>query len=433
MVSEVKFYKEENFRVVEADGFKMELPEEWGVVRLGDISDIKGRIGWHGLKDEDYLNKGGYYLVRGIDFEDGKIKWERCVYISKEWYERDPNIQLSEGDILVTKDGTIGKVALVNYLPKKATLGTGVFRIRLTEKCYPYFVYYIFMSKYFERFIILLKAGSTLSHLYQKDLIKFHFPLPPLPEQQKIARVLMSIDRAIEVVDEAIKQAERIKKGLMQELLTKGIGHKEFKDTKIGRIPKEWEVVRLGDIAKLESGGTPSRQKPEYWENGTIPWVKSGELNDGVIYDTEEKITELGLKNSSAKIFSKGTLLIALYGATVGKTGVLGIDASTNQAVCAIFPKSSDVFDSRFLQYCLIFYRSRLISQSSGGAQPNIYLYVLRDFRLPLPLLSEQQKIAEILSKWDEVIELKRGKKERLERMKKKVMDLLLTGKVRIK
>ena len=197
------------------------IPKEWEVVKLGDISEIKGRIGWHGLRDEDYLSNGDYYLVRGIDFEDGRVKWEKCVYVSKEWYERDPNIQLNEGDVLITKDGTIGKVAFVDHLPKKATLGTGIFRVRLKTKNYhPHFMYYIFMSSYFERFILLLRAGSTLSHLYQKDLVNFKFPLPPLPEQQKIAEILSKWDEVIELKKAKKEKLERMKKKVMDLLLT---------------------------------------------------------------------------------------------------------------------------------------------------------------------------------------------------------------------
>ncbi len=106
----------------------------------------------------------------------------------------------------------------------------------------------------------------------------------------------------------------------------------------IGEMPEGWVIRKISDIAETSSGGTPSRDKKEYFI-GSIPWVKSGELKDNTIYDTEEKITEKGLQNSSAKLFPKGTLLIALYGATVGKTGILGMDATTNQAVCAILSK----------------------------------------------------------------------------------------------
>ena len=197
------------------------IPKEWKVVKLENIASIKGRIGWHGLRDEDYLPEGEYYLVRGIDFRDGKVTWKKCVYVSKEWYERDPNIQLKEGDILITKDGTIGKVALVETLPKKATLGTGIFRIRVkTNKCLPHYLYYVFESLYFERFVQVLSAGSTLSHLYQKDLVNFKFPLPSLLEQQKIAEILLTVDKRLEVERKRKEKLERIKKGLMDLLLT---------------------------------------------------------------------------------------------------------------------------------------------------------------------------------------------------------------------
>lgn len=202
-------------------------------------------------------------------------------------------------------------------------------------------------------------------------------------------------------------------------------GRQDLKDTEIGRIPKDWEVVRIGEIAKTSSGGTPSRDKEEYY-NGNIPWVKSGELKDNVIYATEEKITEKGLQNSSAKLFSKGTLLIALYGATVGKTAILGINATTNQAVCAIIDKKG-IFDPRFLQCFLIFRRKQLISISSGGAQPNISQEIINIFKVPLPPLPEQQKIAEILSTVDQAIEKVEESIAKTERLKSGLMQKLLT------
>ena len=222
----------------------------------------------------------------------------------------------------------------------------------------------------------------------------------------------------------------------MQRLLTKGIKHERFKKTEIGEIPEGWRVVKLGEIAELKSGGTPSRKKAEYWENGTIPWVKSGELNDDVIYDTEEKITELAVKRSSVKIFPKGTLLFALYGrGTVGKTAILGIDAATNQAVCGIFPKNN-TFTPKFMQYYLIYKRGQILTQyvnpSSDVGRTNIYVSSLTLLKIPLPPLSEQQKIAEILMTVDRKLELLRKRKEKLERIKKGLMKDLLTGRRRV-
>jgi type I restriction enzyme S subunit len=155
-------------------------------------------------------------------------------------------------------------------------------------------------------------------------------------------------------------------------------------------MKEDWIECALGEVFKTTSGGTPSRRNISYYE-GSIPWVKSGELDKGLINDTEEKISEEALKNSSAKIFPKGTLLIALYGATIGKLSFLGIDASTNQAICGIFQNEN--FSSKYLYNFLLFKRTKLISQGTGGAQPNISQTILKKLQLPVPPLIEQHAI----------------------------------------
>jgi type I restriction enzyme S subunit len=197
------------------------IPEEWEVVRLGEVSYLKGRIGWHGLTVQEYLDEGEYYLVTGINFIDGRINWDSCVYVSKARYEMDRYIQLKKDDILVTKDGTIGKVAYIFQVPKPATLGTGVFVLRpICKSYYPNFLYYVLKSFIFDRFMENLKAGSTINHLYQKDFVNFFLPLPPLPEQQRIAEILSQIDQTIEKEQQYKEKLKRIKQGLMEDLLT---------------------------------------------------------------------------------------------------------------------------------------------------------------------------------------------------------------------
>lgn len=156
-------------------------------------------------------------------------------------------------------------------------------------------------------------------------------------------------------------------------------------------LPEDWKWVRIADVCETTSGGTPSRQQAEYFGGG-IPWVKSGELEDGLIRETEETITKQGLANSSAKVFPAGTPLVALYGATVGRTALLGIDAATNQAVCALFPEKTTLSPHYLLRY-LQSQRQNLIEVSIGGAQPNISQKIVRDWPLPLPPLDEQHRI----------------------------------------
>jgi type I restriction enzyme S subunit len=161
-----------------------------------------------------------------------------------------------------------------------------------------------------------------------------------------------------------------------------------------------WEKVKLGDIADTSSGGTPNREVKEYWVNGNIPWIKSGQLKDCVIDNAEEFITEVALKKSSAKVFKNGTLLLALYGATAGKLGFLGLDAATNQAICSIVPKNNKL-NTRYLYYFLLSQRNKIIGDSTGGAQPNISQYYVKNIDIPLPPLHIQKHIADVLDKAD--------------------------------
>jgi type I restriction enzyme S subunit len=161
------------------------------------------------------------------------------------------------------------------------------------------------------------------------------------------------------------------------------------------RLPEGWRWVKLGDICKTTSGGTPHRGNSNFY-GGSIPWVKSGELNDTIIVETEEAITSEALRSSSAKIFNKGTLLVAMYGATVGKLGILGINAATNQAVCAIF--TSEIIDRDYLFFHLLCERQNLLKMSFGGAQPNISQAVIRNLEIPLPPIAEQKRLVAILN-----------------------------------
>ena len=160
-------------------------------------------------------------------------------------------------------------------------------------------------------------------------------------------------------------------------------------------LPDGWSWKKLSELAKTTSGGTPSRSNKDYW-GGSIPWVKSGELGDSKVEKNEEFITELGLKNSSAKLFPKESLLLALYGATAGKLGVLTYDAATNQAVCCI-SQDDKLLERDFLRYYLLSQRKKIIEDSFGGAQPNISQAYVREIDIPTPPIAEQKRIVEKL------------------------------------
>lgn len=185
-----------------------------------------------------------------------------------------------------------------------------------------------------------------------------------------------------------------------------------------------YPTYKLGEICETTSGGTPNRKNDAYY-GGIIPWVKSGELGKGIIYDTEEKITEQAVKESSAKIFPKGTLLIALYGATIGKLGFLGVPAATNQAVCGIF--ENEKIDLQFLSYYLFHKRNDLIAQGTGGAQPNISQTILKNLSIPLPPLATQHaivtRIETLFAELDKAVQNLRTAQQQLKTYRQTVLN----------
>lgn len=198
---------------------------DWNNFNLMKCSKIKARIGWQGLKKSEYLDSGYAYLVTGTDFDAGVIHWEACHFVDKARYDLDSNIQIQNDDILITKDGSLGKTAIVKGLHSPATLNSGIFVVRPLNNAYdPLFVYYILSSFVFKDFLDKLSAGSTIVHLYQKDISKFEFMLPPTKEEQvAIASVLFDLDDEISALEQKRSKAYKIKQGMMQQLLSGAI------------------------------------------------------------------------------------------------------------------------------------------------------------------------------------------------------------------
>ncbi|WP_217078235.1 restriction endonuclease subunit S [Clostridium baratii] len=201
-----------------------EIPESWGINKIRYSTYVKGRIGWQGLKSDEFIDEGPY-LVTGTDFKDGKVNWGTCYHISNERYEEAPAIQLKEKDLLITKDGTIGKIAIVKEKPDKAILNSGIFVTRNIDDSYlTEYMYYILTSNIFDRYIKYMETGSTIKHLYQETFINFSYPLPKLEEQKNIIKYL---DEKINIFDKLIEEnylelnmLNNYKKSLISEVVT---------------------------------------------------------------------------------------------------------------------------------------------------------------------------------------------------------------------
>lgn len=200
------------------DGFS----GDWVKINLAKNSRLKARIGWQGLTTAEYLDEGYSYLITGTDFKDGRINWNDCHYVNYDRYVQDPNIQVSNGDLLLTKDGTIGKVAYISDLNRPATLNSGVFVVKpITDAYTAHFMFYVLESSVFKNFLQQLSAGSTINHLYQKDLVKFDLYVPPtMEEQEAIAGILSDMDLDIYNLEEKLSKYQKVKQGMMEELLT---------------------------------------------------------------------------------------------------------------------------------------------------------------------------------------------------------------------
>lgn len=226
---------------------------EWSIISMRKHASIKARIGWQALTTEEYLDSGMYYLVTGTDFIGGRVNWSTCHFVDEWRYKQDRNIQLKNGDVLLTKDGTIGKVGYVENLHIPATLNSGVFVIRPLDKAFvELFVFYILVSKVFDEFLSKITAGSTITHLYQKDFVTFEFLAPELNEQTAIAAILSDMDAEIAALEEKLAKTRAIKQGIMHNLLT---GKIRLVDPAVVKV----EQHALSDVERIPAAPRPDK------------------------------------------------------------------------------------------------------------------------------------------------------------------------------
>ena len=419
-----------------------EIPEGWEIVPLKHYLSLKGRIGWNGLKSEEFQKQSYAYLVTGQDFNSDVVNWDKCYQINKERYDEDPFIQLENGDLLVTKDGTIGKVAKVVNLDKPACLNSGIFVVKQTKGVFEQnYLYWILASNQLKEFVGFNSTGSTIAHLYQNVFENMPLTVPPLSEQQAIASYLDhkvgQIDASVSAINTQIDDLKAYRQSIICEAVTKGLNpDAKMKDSGvgwIGEIPEEWKCIKLAWLyPNMGSGTTPDTNNLNYYsENGTN-WLQTGDLNDGMIIKTSKHITDLAIRERGLKIYPSGSVVIAMYGATIGKVGLLNIDTTTNQA-CCVLPMSEDM-NNRFSFYVMQTSKSSLVSKSIGGGQPNISQSIIKEHKIPVPSLNEQQAIADYLDKKtsqiDSSIASLETQRDDLNALKQSIISEAVTGKI---
>lgn len=419
-------------------------PKGWTITRVKFDSYVKARVGWHGLKSDDFTDEGPY-LVTGSDFNGPEIRWENCYHCDQARYEQDPYIQLNEEDLLITKDGTIGKVALVRGLNGKATLNSGVFVVRpLRNKYTTKYYFWLLHSNVFDGFVDFNKTGSTIVHLYQDTFVNFKYAMPTYSEQLAIAAFLdhetAKIDALIEKQQRLIELLKEKRQAVISHAVTKGLNlNAPMKDSGVewmGKVPQHWKVGALGYNALISSGATPDRNNPAYW-NGNIPWIKTGEVKYEEIFEAEEYISEDALCNSSVKLSPPGTLLMAMYGqgVTRGRVALLGVAATYNQACAAINP-SPELFN----QYLLFFFMAAYHAIRDGGnetSQMNLNAEIVGKFKVAIPSLKEQHQIVAYLKptlvKFDSMINRAESAILLMQERRTALISAAVTGKIDVR
>jgi len=388
-------------------------------------SILKARIGWQGLTVAEYRKHGKFYLVTGTDFKNGKINWNTCVYVDKERFDQDKKIQLKIEDVLVTKDGTIGKIAYVDSLPLPATLNTGVFVIRSKNNSYlPLFLYYILQSNYFKKFLAKLTAGSSIIHLYQKDFVNFSFVVPDYGEQEKIVKSLSDTDELIKQLDYLITKKQNIKQGAMQELLT---GKR-----RVGKFNSTWKSKKIKNIGTVIRGASPRPKGDKRYYGGNVPrlMVKDVTRDGKFVIPKIDYLTKEGEKRS--RPCKKGTLTVVCSG-TVGIPSFLGIDACIHDGFLAIIDIQKNISED-YLYHQLSNLRNKFeASATHGGIFTNLTTSILKEFQVAFPPTPEEQSvIAQILSDMDSEIQELETKKDKYLMIKESMMQTLLTGEIRL-
>jgi len=273
---------------------------------------------------------------------------------------------------------------------------------------------------------------TTVKHISSSKILEIEIPLPPLPEQRAIARVLRTVQAAREARLREIALERERKAALMEHLFTHGTRGESTKMTEIGEMPEGWKTPKLADLAEIQSGGTPLRNHHEYY-NGSINWAKTLDLNDGIVRSTEEKITDLGFHSIRGKIRPIDTVMVAMYGGsgTVGKSGILGIPAATNQAVCCIEP-NFERFDSLYLLYYLIHFRPNWMRYAIGTRKdPNISKGIIESLKIPLPPLGQQKEISRTIKACDTKITALGQEACLLDELFRAMLEELMTGRQR--
>lgn len=410
-----------------------EIPEEWEVVKLEDNRLAKKlQAGGTPLRSiKEYYGNGKIPFVRIEDMTMNEhYLYDTQIKITEKGLENSSAWLVPPNTILFSMYASYGEV-VINKIP--VATNQAIIAIMPQENVDIEYLYYSFRQLKSKLYRHLRE--TTQKNLNAEIVRNLKIPLPPFPEQRKIASVLCCVDGAIRTTDEIIQRTRELKKGLMQQLLTKGIGHTKFKQTEIGEIPEEWEVAGLADCLSICQYGLSI----PLFNEGKYPILRMNNFDNGYVAPSDIKYANIdeGLFNQFK--LEHGDILFNRTNSydLVGKIGIFLLKGDYTFASYLIrLRTNSEKLDPHFINYYLntTFMQSKLKSMATRGvSQSNINAKNLKSLKVPVPPLLEQRKISSVLFSMDEKTEKERHRKERLEKLKKGLMQDLLTGRVRVK
>ncbi|MCX5777319.1 MAG: restriction endonuclease subunit S [Candidatus Firestonebacteria bacterium] len=398
------------------------MKKGWDVIKLIELCDVFADGDWIEKKDQ---STNGIRLIQTGNIGNGLFldRLSKSRYISKSTFTRLRCLEVLPGDCLLSRlPDPVGRSCIIPKTDEKMITAVDCTIMRFKKNILAeWFVNYS-LSRDYQNKITEDVSGATRQRISRSNLGNVEIPIPTIIEQKRIVgildKVFADIAKAKENAEKNLQNASELFESYLQNVFAhSGDG---------------WEEKKLGDVCSTGAGGTPLKAKKEYYQGGTIPWLRSGEVSQGEIYESEMYITEKGLENSSARLFPSETVLIAMYGATAGQVGILKFKCSTNQAICGILPNINYI--PSFIYYCFLSKKDELISQAVGGAQPNISQIKIKNTPIPVLSKKEQQnvvlKLDEISAKTKKLEAIYQKKLDDLEELKKSILQKAFNGEL---
>ena len=393
--------------------------EDWEQRKLSELATMNARIGWQNLRTSEFLDSGDYLLITGTDFDNGRIKYSTCHYVEKKRFDQDTKIQLSTGSILITKDGTLGKVALVEELPKPATLNAGVFNVRVKDNTllsYKYLYHYL-KAPFLMKYVTANATGGTIKHLNQSILVDFPIPIAEKHEQDKIAKLLDSLESIITLHHRKLEKLKLAKKALLQKLFPKN--GSQFPEIRFKGFTDAWEERKLSDVLVERN-----EQQVETREYPLMSFVQGlGVAPKGERYDRSFLVLD------QSKKYKRTELGDFIYSSNNLETGSIGINKTGKAVISPVYSifQGVSIGDSQFIGIMSLLPRfiAKMIRFRQGVVygQWRIHETDFLDISVSIPSVDERTKITQLILSIEEIITLHQRKLDHLQLQKKALLQ----------